>query len=112
MQTSFTVPGSNVGCQIGPGGVRCSIQRRVWAAPAQPSRCGATWGDTISLQAHGPAKFVCGGHSGFSPDAKVIPDGWDDQVGNVTCQIRGIGVDCFSKAHHGFIISRTGYAMY
>ena len=110
--TSFTVPGSNVGCQIGPGGVRCSIQRRVWAAPTQPTKCRTTWGNTVSLRPQGPAKFVCGGSSGLSPDAKVIPDGWDDKFGRVTCQVRGIGVDCFSKTHHGFIISRTGYAVY
>jgi hypothetical protein len=93
-------------------GVRCSIQRRVWAAPAQPARCRGSWGDTIALSIRAAAQFVCAGNSGISPDAKVIPDGWDDQVGNVTCQVRGIGVDCFSKSHHGFIISRTGYATY
>lgn len=110
--TSFTVPGSNVGCAIGPGGVRCSIQRRVWAAPAQPARCRTSWGNTLSLRTHGPAKFVCGGSSALSPNAQVIPDGWDDKVGRVTCQVRGIGVDCFSKGYHGFIVSRTGYATY
>ena len=110
--TSFTVSGSNVGCEIGPGGARCSVQSRVWAAPPQPLRCRTTWGDTIVLQGRKSAKFVCGGASGFAADAKVIPDGWDDTVGNVTCQVRGVGVDCFSKKHHGFIISRTGYATY
>jgi hypothetical protein len=112
VQASFTVPGSNLGCQVAPNRVRCSIQRRVWAAPAQPASCRATWGNTVLLDARRPAKFICGGSSGILPNAKVIPDGWDDKVGNVTCQIRTIGVDCFSVGHHGFIISRTGYAMY
>jgi hypothetical protein len=109
---SFTVSGSNVWCQIGPGGARCSVKQRVWAAPRQPIKCRTSWGDTISLENRGPAKFVCGRDSGISADAKVIPDGWDDTVGKVTCQVRGIGVDCFSKSHHGFIMSRTGYAAY
>ncbi len=111
-QPSFTVAGSNIGCEIGSSGARCSIQARVWAAPAQPARCRAAWGDTISLPPHGAAKFVCGGSSEPAPNAKVIPDGWDDTVGAVTCQVRSIGVDCFSKTYHGFIISRTGYATY
>jgi hypothetical protein len=111
-QSSFIMQGANVGCQIGPAGARCSVQQRVWAAPPQPLKCRTTWGDTISLEGHGPAKFVCGGRSGISANAKVIPNGWDDTLGKVTCQIRGVGVDCFSKTHHGFIISRTGYAAY
>jgi hypothetical protein len=117
--TRFTVPGGNLGCQIGGGGARCSVQQRLWAAGSrEPRKCrtsratsGIIWGDTISLSIHGPAKFFCG-KSAFSSDAQVIPYGWDDKVGQVTCQVRAIGIDCFSKSHHGLLISRTGYAAY
>lgn len=111
-QTSFTVAGGNIGCAIATDAVRCELVHRVWAPPPVPARCRSGWGDTIALRARGPASFACGGRSPLAPDAKVIPDGWDDRIGGMTCQVRGIGVDCFSARHHGFMISRTGYALY
>jgi hypothetical protein len=111
-QSSFTITGSNIGCEIGGGTVRCGIQSRAWAAPVQPSRCKASWGDTIELGNHGLPKFACGGSNAISTSATVIPAGWDDKVGNVTCQIRRFGVGCFSTSHSGFMISRTGYSLY
>jgi hypothetical protein len=110
-QPSFTVAGSNVVCEISSG-IRCAILRRVWAAPVQPTSCKGTWGDTIALRSHGLPKFVCAGNNQPSTNAKVIPVGWDDQVGNFTCQVRSFGINCFSKARSGFILSRTGYAFY
>ncbi len=41
-----------------------------------------------------------------------MPDGWDDTVGRITCQVRRFGVNCFSAHGHGFILSRTGYTLY
>ena len=111
-QTSFLVPGGNVGCQVTPGAVRCSVLQRVWAASPQPASCKTNWGNTILMQGRNAAKFVCGSNSAVSPNAKVIPDGWDDKLGQITCQVRRIGIDCFSNQHHGFVISRTGYAVY
>ena len=111
-QTSFLVQGGNVGCHVGPSWVSCSVQQRVWAAPIEPVSCKTDWGNTIFMQGTKAAKFVCGGSSAITPSAKVIPVGWDDTVGNITCQVRRIGVDCFSKQRHGFVISGTGYAAY
>jgi hypothetical protein len=111
-QTSFLLPGGNVGCQLSPGAVRCSVLQRVWAAPMQPASCKTSWGNTISMRGGRAAEFLCGGRNAISPDAKVIPAGWDDKLGNITCQIRRLGIDCFSKQHHGFVISRTAYAAY
>jgi FAD/FMN-containing dehydrogenase len=111
-QARFTVPGSNIGCDLTAGGVRCNIQQRGWTAPPQPSSCNATWGNAIAMQATGAPAFACGGASAISSDAKVVPDGWDDKVGKITCQVRSFSVDCFSAGRHGFIISRTGYAFY
>jgi hypothetical protein len=111
-QTRFTVPGSNIGCDLIAGGVRCDIQQRVWAPPPQPSSCNARWGNAIAMHATGVAGFACGGVSAISTDAKVVPDGWDDKVGTITCEVRSFGVDCFSAGGSGFILSRTGYTFY
>jgi len=111
-QARFTVPGSNIGCELSSHGVRCDIQQRVWTPPAQPSSCSASWGNAIALGATGTPAFACGGASAISSDAKVVPDGWDDKVGTITCQVRSFSVDCFSAHGHGFIFSRTGYTLY
>jgi hypothetical protein len=111
-QSNFTITGTNIGCEIAGAMVRCGIQHRAWAAPLQPSSCKGTWGDTIQLGGNGPPKFACGGNDPISLSAKVIPPGWDDTVGKVTCEIRNFGVNCFSTSRSGFMISRTGYSLY
>ena len=111
-ETSFTVSGGNIGCAFGRGGLRCEIQQRVWAPPAQPASCGGSWGNALNLGATGGPTFACGGSSVASANAQVVPDGWDDRVGQITCQVRSFGVDCFSAGRHGFIVSRTGYTLY
>jgi hypothetical protein len=110
--STFVVTGSNVGCTIGHGSVRCDVVQRVWAPPAQPSSCTATWGNAVVLKGAASAEFVCGGTVAISSGASVVPDGWDDRVGKITCQVRTFGVDCFSTSHHGFILSRTGYTFF
>ncbi|MGH2861507.1 MAG: hypothetical protein ACRDLT_08365 [Solirubrobacteraceae bacterium] len=112
-QRAFTITGTNVGCEIGPTGVRCGIRSRDWTAPAQPSSCRSTWGFTVALASRGLPEFACGGHSPVNAGAKVIPAGWDDQVGNYTCEIRSFGVNCFDgKSRSGFLFGRTGYTLY
>jgi hypothetical protein len=111
-QARFTVPGSNIGCDLASGRVRCDIQQRAWTPPGQPSSCNASWGNAIAMGATGVPAFACGGASVISSDAKVVPDGWDDKVGTITCQVRSFSVDCFSAHGHGFIFSRTGYTFY
>ncbi len=111
-QTAFRVADGNVGCELSAGQLRCSVQRRVWVPPVQPLSCNSGWGYTITLASHGPATFACGGGSAIVPGAKVISNGWDDRLGSYTCEIRSIGVACFSSVHHGLMLSRTGYATY
>ena len=41
-------PGGNVGCQVTPGAVRCSVLQRVWAAPVQPADVQDATGATRS----------------------------------------------------------------
>jgi hypothetical protein len=112
VQHSFLIAGGNVGCDFVGNGVRCAVQRRVWAAPVPPANCTNGWGDTIAVIGNNGGSFVCGGRSPIVPDAKVIPSGWDDKIGTVTCEVRSFGVDCFSSKNRGFIISRTGYTLY
>jgi hypothetical protein len=112
-QASFTVAGGNVGCQLTSGTVRCAVAHRIWAAPVQPTTCSSTWGNTIALAATGLPLFACGGNSPIDPAAKVIPSGYDDTVGAVTCQVRSFGVNCFNtKSRSGFLLNRTGYTLY
>jgi hypothetical protein len=111
-QTRFAVTGGNVGCEFAGGSVRCDIQQRGWVPPLQPSSCTSSWGNAITLRTHGAAAFTCGGRSAISATATVMPDGWDDTVGRITCQVRTFAVDCFSPSGHGFILSRTGYTAY
>ena len=110
-QAIFTVAGSNVTCQIFTGSIRCEIIRRVWAAPVQPATCRGVWGDTISLQQQGLPQFICS-YKNTPTNAFVVPVGYDDKVGNFTCQVRSFGVNCFSSSRSGFLISRTGYQFY
>lgn len=111
-QTTFTVAGGNIGCAFANGGVRCDIHQRIWAPPAQPSNCSGSWGNALGLQSLGASGFVCAGKAVASANADVVPDGWDDKVGKITCQVRSFGVDCFSTSRRGFIVSRTGYTLY
>lgn len=111
-ERSFTVSDGNIGCTIGTGVVRCGILRRNWVPPLQPSDCKGSWGDTIALSGKTAAQFACAGPNPFSATSSVVPDGWDDRFGTVTCEVRIFGVDCFASSKHGFIIGRTGYALY
>jgi hypothetical protein len=110
--STFVVTGSNVGCSIGRGSVRCDVVQRVWAPPAQPASCTTTWGNAVVLKGAAPADFVCGGTAAVSAGVSVVPDGWDDKVGQITCQVRTFGVDCFAAGRHGFILNRTGYLFF
>jgi hypothetical protein len=111
-ESSFTVAGGNVACTFAAGNVRCDVQQRSWVPPLQPASCSSSWGNALILHGTGAAAFACGGTPGASADARVVPDGWDDTVGKITCQVRSFAVDCFSASGRGFIVSRTGYLIY
>jgi hypothetical protein len=110
--TRFTAPGGNVGCVLGGGVARCDVANRVWRPPAKPSSCHLAWGQGISVGPGAPVGFVCAGDSVLNPDGIAIPNGYDDRVGSVTCQVRVIGVTCFDSNGSGFSISRTGYTVF
>jgi hypothetical protein len=109
----FITKGGNLGCTLTTSQVRCAIVRRVWTPPTQPSACTGSWGDTLALSHTGMAAFACGGAGKPPSQAPVVPDGWDDKIGDFTCQVRTFGVDCFLASDgRGLILSRTGYSTY
>lgn len=109
----FITKGGNLGCTLTTSQVRCAIVSRVWTPPTQPSACTGSWGDTLLLSHTGMAAFACGGASKPPSQAPVVPDGWDDKIGDFTCQVRTFGVDCFQASDgRGLILSRTGYSTY
>ncbi len=111
-QNEFVVAGGNVSCSLYVGGLRCTVKRRAWSGPSQPVSCKLGWGNTISLPTRGAAHFTCGRVRPVSSQVKLIPNGWDDQLGRFICQVRSIGVYCYSPSGHGLMISRTGFATY
>ena len=104
--------GGNLGCSLSGGALRCTVKRRVWTGPSQPVSCKSGWGNTISLPTRGAAHFTCGRAGAISSRAKLIPNGWDDRLGRFICQVRSIGVYCYSSSGHGLMISRSGFATY
>lgn len=110
--THFSAPGRNVGCALSGLDVRCDIAHRIWAPPSVPKSCTLDWGQGLEVSGTDPAAFVCAGDSVLDPVGTVAPNGSDVTDGQVTCQVREIGVTCFNTAGHGFAISRTGYATF
>ena len=103
----------NIGCEIS------GDERPLRDSAARLGRAGAAgelqgdWGDTIHARAATALPSSSAAAAARSPpNAKVIPAGWDDKVGTITCQVRSFGVNCFSTSRSGFIISRTGYSLY
>ncbi len=106
---AFRSVDSNIGCLIDGGDVRCDVASRAWPTPAKPSSCQLAWGQGLEVGPSTPAHFVCAGDSVLDPDDAVLPNGYDDKVGSITCQSRSIGMTCFDGADRGFYLSHTGY---
>jgi hypothetical protein len=109
---AFQTSDGNVGCELSGSSVRCDIAARVWSPPAKPSSCQLAWGQGLAVGPSGAAHFVCAGDSALDPGGTVVPNGADDEVGSVSCQVRYFGVTCFDAAGKGFSISRTGYTTF
>ena len=110
--SAFRTSNGNVGCALNGVSVRCDIGVRVWATPPEPSSCQFAWGQGLVVGPSGDAHFVCAADSVLDPNGYVVPNGIDDVVGSVTCQVRSFGVTCFDGEGRGFFISRTGYATF
>jgi hypothetical protein len=108
----FAVPGYNLGCSLGADWVRCDVARSAWIPPIRPSSCTLDWAQGIELGPSGRSRFVCAGNSMIDPSGPVVPDGRDDRVGEVVCQVRLRWVTCFMPDGHGFSLGRTGYSIF
>jgi hypothetical protein len=105
----FDAEGGHIGCRISGGVARCDVAGRYWRAPRKPSSCHAAWAPGLFVGPKGSAGFVCARSSVLDPTGTYIRAGFDDKVGNVTCQVRHFGVTCYEPDGRGFTISRAGY---
>ncbi len=67
---SFRTPSGNIGCigetaRVG-NTVRCDIRDRNWAPPPRPASCGLDWGQGLTLDRVGRARFVCAGDTALN----------------------------------------------
>lgn len=67
---SFRTPSGNIGC-IGEATrahntVRCDIRSRSWSPPPRPASCGLDWGQGLTLDRVGRARFVCAGDTALN----------------------------------------------
>lgn len=105
----FDAAGGHIGCRISGGVARCDVAGRYWRAPRKPSSCHAAWAPGLFVGPKGSAGFVCARSSVLDPTGTYIRSGFDDKVGNVTCQVRHFGVTCYQPDGRGFTLSRAGY---
>jgi hypothetical protein len=109
---AFRTSSGSIGCTLSNGQARCDISVRSWSPPPKPGSCSLAWGQGLVVGSPGGAHFVCAGDSALDPNGPVVANGEDDSVGSMTCQARKVGVTCFDKAGHGFLIAGTGYTMF
>ena len=108
----FISPTGNVACMIEPSWARCDIIDRDWSLPPRPADCEFDYGQGISLNAGGPAEFVCAGDTAFGPD-EVLPYGSSKVAGALRCESAESGITCRDgQTGHGFSIAREAYRIF
>lgn len=106
---SFRTPSGNIGC-IGESAragnsVRCDIRNRSWSPPPRPRSCDVDWGQGLSLNRIGRARFVCAGDTALNTGRKLAY-GASRRIGAIVCVSRTSGLTCTNAAGHGFTLSR------
>ncbi len=109
----FTSPSGNIGCAIEPGHVRCDIDQRSWSPPPRPADCPSQtgYGQGISLNAHGPAEFVCAGDTTLGTGS-ALAYGQYHASGGVSCNSEYAGMRCSNSDGHGFVLSMEDYDLF
>lgn len=109
----FISPSGNIGCMMDAGFVRCDISERDWAPPPRPADCYSQtgFGQGISLDTWGPARFVCAGDTVMGTGAP-LPYGQFHANGGVSCNSEPSGMRCSNSDGHGFTLSRQGYTLF
>ncbi len=105
----FRTPSGNIGCvgeTAGSGNaIRCDIRTRSWSPPAKPGSCRLDWGQGLSLDRVGRARYVCAGDTALNVGPKLAY-GASKRIGAITCVSRTAGLTCTNAAKHGFTMSR------
>lgn len=105
--------GGNLLCVVGEDHVRCAIRHRFWTIPGSGKRCQSGWAAGVIVNGDKAASPFCiNATVRIGANVPEVKPGYDDAVGNAICEVRSFAVDCFVSHHHGFLLSRTGYALY
>lgn len=108
----FSTDNGNIGCHIDPDSVRCDIGQRDWDAPAIPSSCAWDWGNAITLDGNGKARFVCAGDTALNSENPLLP-GQTIQSSHVSCHVQFNSVRCARRgSQHGFYMDRATYKLF
>jgi len=104
--TLFQSPSGNIGCAISKAGVRCDIAERSWRPPPKPASCPVDWGNGLTLDRRGRARFTCAGDTTLHSGPR-LPYGQSIQRGRFRCTSRTKHMRCVNKRNgHGFELSR------
>lgn len=105
----FQTPSRNIGCigetATSANTVRCDIRTRTWSPPPRPRGCRLDWGQGLSLDASGRARFVCAGDTALN-NGRRLAYGTAIRIGGIVCRSRVTGLTCRNAAGHGFTLSR------
>lgn len=106
---SFQTPSRNIGCigETAAAGntVRCDIRVRNWSPPPRPRGCTLDWGQGLTLDARGRARFVCAGDTALN-NGRRLAYGTSIRIGTIVCRSRVTGLTCTNRRGHGFTLSR------
>lgn len=110
---NFSSPSGNIGCMMFDGSVRCDVADRDWSPPPRPTDCPSVtgYGQGISLEAYGSARFVCAGDTVLG-DWTPLPYGEFRADGGLSCNSEPTGIRCSNSDRHGFTISRQSYELF
>ncbi len=106
---SFRTPSGNIGC-VGETAradntVRCDIRLRNWSPPPRPRSCPLDWGQGLTLDRAGRARYVCAGDTALNT-GRTLAYGTRRRIGGIVCVSRRTGLTCTNAAGHGFTMSR------
>ena len=109
----FTSPSGNIGCMLSDDLLRCDIAERDWSPPPRPSDCPSFtgYGQGISLNPTGPARFVCAGDTALG-GGPALAFGEFQAGGGMSCNSEPSGMRCSNSDGHGFTLSRQAYTLF
>jgi hypothetical protein len=104
--TFFESPSHNIGCVISKTGARCDIRVRTWDPPPKPASCPVDWGQGLTVERRGVARFVCAGDTVFG-GKRVLGYRKSIRRGRFECTSRRNGMRCVNVGNgHGFKLAR------